>query len=94
MCITAFANTIGFYASATETTNVWDGTDTYADLAAVLAELNQDADGYYHITTPNQLHAVIKYNGGGNKYKLDNDLYYQLNAIIGSHNNAPSQKEF
>ena len=26
--------------------------------------------------------------------KLDNDLYYQLNAIISSHNNAPSQKEF
>lgn len=80
MCLTVFAGAASFSASAAEATNVWDGTDDYADLAAVLADLGDaDADGYYHITTPNQLHAVIRLNGGGNKYKIDNDIYLNEN---------------
>ncbi len=55
---------------------IWDGKDDYANLDAVLAELGAaDSDGYYHIKTANQLHAVIRLGGGDNKYKLDNDLY-------------------
>jgi len=81
MCITMFANTVGFFALAeiAESITVWDGTDNYTSLDDVLTDLGAaDSDGYYHIKTANQLHAVIKYNGGGNSYKLDNDLY--LNA--------------
>ena len=80
MCATAFAGNVGIGAFADGAISVWDGTDTYADLAAVLADLGDaDADGYYHITTPNQLHAVIRLNGGGNKYKLDNNIYLNEN---------------
>ena len=74
MCITVFAGTVGFSAFAVETTNVWDGkTDTYADMTALLAD-------YYHIKTPNQLHAAIKFQGGGNDFKLDNDIYLNENV--------------
>ena len=76
MCATAFAGNVGIGAFADGAISVWDGTDSYADLAAVVADMGAaDGDGYYHITTPNQLHAVIKYGGGANNYKLDNDIY-------------------
>ena len=55
---------------------VWDGKDSYEDFASLLSELGEpDEEGYYHITNPNQLHAAIRFQGGGNKFRVDNDLY-------------------
>lgn len=80
MCITLFANVAGVIALAETTTDytVWSG-GSYDSLSEAHSTMTQDNEGYYHITTAEQLHGVIKNNGGGNKYKLDNDLYLNEN---------------
>lgn len=89
------ANDYPVYVDSTPE-NVWDGTDTYTSLNNVLEDLGAaDESGYYHIKTANQLHAVIKYNGGGNKYKLDNDIYLNAdykNSENWTYANSPSNE--
>lgn len=93
MCVTMFAGTAAVLTSAEEAGyTVWSG-GSYDSLSALITALGDaDDEGYYHITTAEQLHGAIANNGGGYKFRLDNDLYlnsgYENYLTWGS--NAPA----
>ncbi len=54
----------------------WSGnTDVFDSLEAVLETMSVDSSGRYHIENADQLYGIISFNGGGNSYVLDRDLY-------------------
>ncbi len=84
LCLTVFvglptATTLA--SGGVDNADYWDGTaGGYANLNAVKTAMGTpDENGFYSVTTAEQLYAIIKYNGGGLKYKLTKNMVLNEN---------------